>query len=306
MRQDARLAVLRLPRRGASRRSLWTSMQADDGSVWYFGEDVYNYRHGVVADISGTWLAGKEGPAAMIMPADPAVGVVHRPENIPGLVWEEVAVKAVGQQADGPRGPVTGAMIGRELRAARSRADGASTQPADGPQRGPRRAPGGTRPQAPVPPSGRDRPPPLRPLGSTGRRRRSPAPPRGGRRRRGHARVDSRPDSAHARRCLGDAHRHEAGAATRRRGRRQAGLGREGPRRRCAGCSPAPALAYERTRAARTLGRHLAVLVLAAAGARLDGVLEHRQQHVEALAHGLRIAGQVDHERRAELAGDGA
>ena len=44
--------------------------QADDGSVWYFGEDVYNYRHGVVADTSGTWLAGKEGPAAMIMPAD--------------------------------------------------------------------------------------------------------------------------------------------------------------------------------------------------------------------------------------------
>ena len=30
--------------------------QADDGSVWYFGEDVYNYRHGVVADTSGTWL----------------------------------------------------------------------------------------------------------------------------------------------------------------------------------------------------------------------------------------------------------
>jgi hypothetical protein len=89
--------------------------QADDGSVWYFGEDVFNYRDGVVADTSGTWLAGKEGPAAMIMPAGPKVGDVHRPENIPGLVWEEVAVKTVGRTVTGPRGPVGGAMVGREL-----------------------------------------------------------------------------------------------------------------------------------------------------------------------------------------------
>jgi len=89
--------------------------QADDGSVWYFGEDVFNYEQGVVADTSGTWLAGKEGPAAMIMPAVPAAGVVHRPENIPGLVWEEVAVKTIGRIVDGPRGRVAGAMVGREL-----------------------------------------------------------------------------------------------------------------------------------------------------------------------------------------------
>ena len=89
--------------------------QADDGSVWYCGEDVYNYKRGVVADTSGTWLAGKEGPAAMIMPASPSVGVVNRPENIPGLVWEEVAVKTVGRTVSGPRGPVAGAMVGREL-----------------------------------------------------------------------------------------------------------------------------------------------------------------------------------------------
>ena len=89
--------------------------QADDGSVWYFGEDVYNYERGVVADTSGTWLAGKEGPAAMIMPADPEVGVVNRPENIPGLVFEEVTVKTAGKTVDGPRGPVAGAMVAREL-----------------------------------------------------------------------------------------------------------------------------------------------------------------------------------------------
>jgi hypothetical protein len=90
--------------------------QADDGSVWYFGEDVYNYNEdGVIADTDGTWLSGKEGPPAMIMPADPQVGDVNRPENIPGLVFEEVAVKSIGKTVDGPQGRTPGAMVGREL-----------------------------------------------------------------------------------------------------------------------------------------------------------------------------------------------
>ena len=89
--------------------------QADDGSVWYFGEDVFNYEDGHIADTDGTWLAGKEGPPAMIMPAEPHVGDVYRPENVPGLVFEEVTVKAVDQQVAGPRGRVEGAIVAGEL-----------------------------------------------------------------------------------------------------------------------------------------------------------------------------------------------
>ena len=84
--------------------------QADDGSVWYFGEDVDNYEDGVVANHEGTWLAGRDGPPGMIMPADPQVGDVFRPENIPGLVFEEVTVTSVGDTVAGPRGPVPGAI----------------------------------------------------------------------------------------------------------------------------------------------------------------------------------------------------
>ena len=43
--------------------------QADDGSVWYFGEDVFDFRDGAIVVTEGTWLAGRDGPAAMIMPA---------------------------------------------------------------------------------------------------------------------------------------------------------------------------------------------------------------------------------------------
>ena len=89
--------------------------QADDGSVWYLGEDVFNYKDGLIADTEGTWFAGREGPPAMIMPAHPKVGNVYRSENVPGLVFEEVRIKTVDKTVDGPHGPIRGAIVGSEL-----------------------------------------------------------------------------------------------------------------------------------------------------------------------------------------------
>ncbi|HYM82049.1 MAG TPA: hypothetical protein VEY91_11655 [Candidatus Limnocylindria bacterium] len=89
--------------------------QDDRGAVWYFGEDVFNYEAGRVADTDGTWLAGRDGPAAMIMPPNPRVGDVWRPENICGVVFEEVIATATGVTVQGPRGPVSGALAVREL-----------------------------------------------------------------------------------------------------------------------------------------------------------------------------------------------
>lgn len=89
--------------------------QADDGSVWYLGEDVFDFRDGAIVVTEGSWLAGRDGPAAMIMPADPQVGDVYRPENAPGFVFEEVTVKSVTETLDGPLGPIEGGMISSEL-----------------------------------------------------------------------------------------------------------------------------------------------------------------------------------------------
>ena len=89
--------------------------QADDGSVWYLGEDVFDYDvAGRIFTTEGTWHAGTEGPAAMIMPSDPQIGDAHRPENIPGNVFEEVTVTQVDQTFDGPSGPVSGGIVGTE------------------------------------------------------------------------------------------------------------------------------------------------------------------------------------------------
>jgi hypothetical protein len=91
--------------------------QADDGSVWYFGEDVFDFRDGAMISTEGTWLAGRDGPAAMIMPADPRVGDVYRPENAPGFVFEEVTVRSTDRTLGGPLGPIQGGMLVDELHA---------------------------------------------------------------------------------------------------------------------------------------------------------------------------------------------
>ena len=89
--------------------------QADDGSVWYFGEDVIDYVNGSAAFIEGTWLAGRDGPPAMIMAAKPTLGDVFRVENVIGIVFEELTVVKVDQTVRGPNGPVPGAIVVDEL-----------------------------------------------------------------------------------------------------------------------------------------------------------------------------------------------
>jgi hypothetical protein len=90
--------------------------QADDGSVWYFGEDVQDFNEeGYAESTEGTWLAGVDGPPAMIMPGDPQVGDVHRAENTPPVAFEEVEVTSIDETLDGPTGPVEGGLVGREL-----------------------------------------------------------------------------------------------------------------------------------------------------------------------------------------------
>ena len=89
--------------------------QADDGSVWYLGEDVFDYVDGSIAVSEGTWLAGRDGPPAMIMPAHPKPGQVFRAENITGVVFEELRVRDVDVTVDGPSGKVPGAVTMDEL-----------------------------------------------------------------------------------------------------------------------------------------------------------------------------------------------
>jgi hypothetical protein len=94
--------------------------QADDGSVWYLGENVSNYDKGVVKDHEGTWVTGEKRPdgkryqPGMIMPAKPQKGDVFFPENNKPFVFERVTVQATDLTLPGPRGTVGGAIKTRE------------------------------------------------------------------------------------------------------------------------------------------------------------------------------------------------
>jgi hypothetical protein len=89
--------------------------QADNGDVYYFGEDVSNYKDGQVVDHEGSWLAGKDGaPPALIMPANPRIGMVFNPENLPGVVYETDEVVSLSEHVMLPTGPRSDGLLIKE------------------------------------------------------------------------------------------------------------------------------------------------------------------------------------------------
>jgi hypothetical protein len=79
--------------------------QADDGTVYYLGEDVDEYRNGKVVGHSGAWLYGKDtrNPGVM-MPANPKIGDKFRSEDVPKITWEADEVIALYETVTVPAG----------------------------------------------------------------------------------------------------------------------------------------------------------------------------------------------------------
>ncbi|TMA70043.1 MAG: hypothetical protein E6J69_03770 [Deltaproteobacteria bacterium] len=100
--------------------------QADDGTVFYFGELVDKYDNGMVTSHEGSWLVG--GPTmpsdppdagnaqmpAVFMPANPKVGDSFKPEDLFPIVDETVTVKKIGVEVRLPAGRFDNAIQVRE------------------------------------------------------------------------------------------------------------------------------------------------------------------------------------------------
>jgi hypothetical protein len=70
--------------------------QRPDGSVWYFGERVWNYENGKV-NHEGQWLAGRHNAKpGLYMPAEPKVGDVFDQERAPGVAEDRTTVLKAG------------------------------------------------------------------------------------------------------------------------------------------------------------------------------------------------------------------
>ena len=90
--------------------------QADDGTVYYFGEVVDNYEDGVLANNDGSWLVGgptlpsdppttaNDSSPTVFMPANPEVGDVFKPEDLLPVVDETATVVRVGVKTRVPAG----------------------------------------------------------------------------------------------------------------------------------------------------------------------------------------------------------
>jgi len=79
--------------------------QSDAGDVYYFGEDVDNYRDGHVVNHDGSWLYGVHTDKLGIMiPATPKIGQRYRSEDVAGITREDDEVVSVRESVTVPAG----------------------------------------------------------------------------------------------------------------------------------------------------------------------------------------------------------
>ena len=79
--------------------------QADDGTVYYLGEDVDEYKDGKVVGHSGAWLYGVQTKVpGVLMPGNPKVGDKFRSEDVPKITTEDNEVLSLAETVTVPAG----------------------------------------------------------------------------------------------------------------------------------------------------------------------------------------------------------
>ena len=79
--------------------------QADDGTVYYLGEDVDNYRNGKVVAHEGAWLTGVRGAVpGVLIPGHLAVGARFKSEDVPKVTQEKDEIVSLSATATSPAG----------------------------------------------------------------------------------------------------------------------------------------------------------------------------------------------------------
>ena len=80
-------------------------VQAADGSVCYYGEQVDDYRGGEIVGHGGAWRVGENGALpGVVMPGVPVVGMSHVQELAPGVAEDAAIIKAMGEPFTVPGG----------------------------------------------------------------------------------------------------------------------------------------------------------------------------------------------------------
>jgi len=89
--------------------------------VYYFGEDVDNYKDGKVTDHEGVWLAGVKGARfGLLMPGTPKVGDKYYQEIAPKVAMDRAEVVSVEEEFKTPAGTYKNCLHTRESSALES------------------------------------------------------------------------------------------------------------------------------------------------------------------------------------------
>jgi hypothetical protein len=90
--------------------------QSDDGTVYYLGEDVDNYKNGKIVAHEGAWLYGVNSKhLGIIITGKPAVGQKFSAENAPGITTESDTIESLGETVTVPAGTYTGCVKIKEV-----------------------------------------------------------------------------------------------------------------------------------------------------------------------------------------------
>jgi hypothetical protein len=79
--------------------------QADNGAVYYLGEDVDEYKDGKVVGHSGAWLDGVQTKVpGVLLPGNPKLGDKFRSEDVPKITTEDNEVVSLSETLTVPAG----------------------------------------------------------------------------------------------------------------------------------------------------------------------------------------------------------
>ncbi len=80
-------------------------VQAIDGTVCYYGEEVDDYRNGELVGHGSAWRAGeKVNHPGILMPGEPKPGFFHKQEVAPGVAEDASVIIAIGDPFSVPAG----------------------------------------------------------------------------------------------------------------------------------------------------------------------------------------------------------
>lgn len=85
------------------------------GDVFYFGEEVDDYKGGRIAGHSGSWVAdARSNRPGLIMPGAPKVGMKYFQELAPGVAMDRAEVTSTSARCSAPAGKFEKCLITRE------------------------------------------------------------------------------------------------------------------------------------------------------------------------------------------------